>query len=179
MLLPVAGLFAVGFMFYAPVADHWAYAALVAVVVVVVAPVARRIGRQDRRWRIVGGVAGALLALMLAAGSFERSRLYHDQETLFRSVLVCNPGSWTAHTILGTIAFNRGELDLAETHFEAALSSKPGYWEALHGLGVVYATRGEAGRAIPLFEEVLRQRPDHAYAAANLARARRAAGRAP
>lgn len=40
MLLPVSGLFAVGFMFYAPVADHWAYPALIAVVGAVVSPAA-------------------------------------------------------------------------------------------------------------------------------------------
>ena len=62
-------------------------------------------------------------------------------------------------------------------YFRAALELKPGYWEALHGLAVVHSTRGEPRRAIPLFEEVLRQRPDHAWAKANLERARRSPGR--
>jgi tetratricopeptide (TPR) repeat protein len=174
MLLPVSGLFAVGFMFYAPVADHWAYPALIAVVGAVVSPAAAWAARPGS-WhhaRSVGIVGAALLALVFAISSYERCEAHRDEETLFRDTLIRNPESWAAHTILGTLAFERDELGRAESHFEAALGFEPGYWEALHGLGVVYAARGEPARAIPLFEEVLRLRPGHKYAAANLERAR-------
>jgi tetratricopeptide (TPR) repeat protein len=174
MLLPVSGLFAVGFMFYAPVADHWAYPALIAVVAAVVSPVAAWTS-HPRRWphaQSVGVAAAALLAVLFSIATHERCKVYRNEETLFRDTLIQNPRSWAAHTILGTIAFSRNEIDQAEFHFETALTFEPGYWEALHGLGVVYATRGEPTRAIPLFEEVLRLRPGHAYARDNLERAR-------
>jgi tetratricopeptide (TPR) repeat protein len=174
MLLPVSGLFSVGFMFYAPVADHWVYPALIAVVVAVVSPAAAWASRS-RRWlhaRSVGIVTAALLAVLFSISTHERCKVYRNDETLFRDALIRNPRSWAAHTILGRLAFTRDELDDAESHFETALRFKPGYWEALHGLGAVYATRGEPARAIPLFEEVLRLRPGHAYARANLERAR-------
>jgi tetratricopeptide (TPR) repeat protein len=186
MLLPVSGLFAVGYLFYAPVADHWAYAALIAVVAAVVSPAAAWVShpRSGPHARQVGIVVTALLALLFSISTHERSRVFRDEQTLFGDTLVRNPGSWAAHTILGTLAFERGELGPAESHFEKALRLEPGYWEALHGLGVVYATRGQPARAIPLFEEVLRLRPGHTYARANLERARdalrrrRRAGRA-
>jgi tetratricopeptide (TPR) repeat protein len=174
MLLPVSGIFAVGFMFYAPVADHWVYPALIAVVAAVVSPAAAW-ASHPRSWphaRRVGIVTAALVAVLFSISTHERCKVYRDEETLFRDTLIRNPRSWAAHTILGTLAFSRNEIDEAESHFETALKFKPGYWEALHGLGAVYATRGEPARAIPLFEEVLHLRPGHAYARDNLERAR-------
>ena len=176
MLLPVSGLFGVGFLFYAPVADHWAYPALIAVVAAVVSP-ATAWASRPRRWphaRSLAVATAALLAVLFSISTYERCKVYRNEQTLFRDTVARNPRSWAAHTILGTIAFRRGELGPAESHFETALKFKPGYWEALHGLGVVYATRGEPARAIPLFEEVLRLRPQHADARANLERARHA-----
>lgn len=79
--------------------------------------------------------------------TYERCKVYRNEETLFRDTLIRNPRSWTAHTILGTIAFSRNEIGEAESHFVTALRFKPGYWEALHGLGAVYATPGEPPRA--------------------------------
>jgi tetratricopeptide (TPR) repeat protein len=176
MLAPVSGLFAVGFMFYAPVADHWVYPALIAVVVAVVAPAAAW-ASHPRRWphaRRAGIVTAALLAIVFSIASHERCKVFRNEETLFRDTLTRNPASWAAHTILGTLAFSRNELSQAESHFETALRLKPGYWEALNALAAVYATRGEPVRAIPLFEEVLRLRPGHEAARANLEHARQA-----
>ncbi len=176
MLLPVSGLFAVGFMFYAPVADHWVYPALIAVLAAVVSP-ATAWASRPRRWphgRSVGIATAALIATFFSISTHERSKIYRSEETLFRDTVTQNPESWAAHTILGRIAFDRSELDQAESHFQTALRFKSEYWEALNGLGAVYAKRGEPARAIPLFEAVLRQRPDHATASANLEHARQA-----
>jgi tetratricopeptide (TPR) repeat protein len=63
------------------------------------------------------------------------------------------------HNSLGTLHFDKGELDLAQRHFESAIRLEPGYDAAYVNLGHVFSRRGDRQRALDMFREAARVNP--------------------
>lgn len=69
---------------------------------------------------------------------------------------------------LGTLYFQRGQLEMAERWFEAARALAPDLAEVYNNLGLVYAARGEHARAIAAFQRALDLEPGMAAVEQNL-----------
>lgn len=172
MLAPVLGLVPTAFLFYAPVCDRWAYAAMLGVLAPLCAGAAGLVGECGRPIRAVGVAAAVLLVGAMAGASMARCAVFRDSEALFADTLAKNPRAWAAYASLGNLAFDRRDLARAEACYRQALALKPDYWEAYNGLGIVFAVRGRPDRAIPFFETTLRLFPGHGVARRNLEQAR-------
>jgi protein O-mannosyl-transferase len=175
MLIPVLGFTDIAFMEYSPVANHYQHLALIGVVGLAAAGWSRwhRVSRTT-------ALAGAVLAVGILGGlTWQQNRTYQQVETLYRTTLEENPGSWVAHGNLGGLLAGTGRLPEAITHFVEALRLRPDYPQARVSLGSALASQGRFDEAKAQFEEALRLRPDFADGHYNLGLVLRATGQLP
>jgi protein O-mannosyl-transferase len=169
-LFPVLGFFNVYPFRFSFVADHFQYLASVGVFVLLGAGLAQigdsLVARGTPRWAIVAA-AGAFL-LVLAGLSWRQSRLYEDEETLFRATLAQNPDAWMAHLNLGMRLAQTGRGDEAMEHYREAVRLYP--WDATvhYNLGLGFVRLGQRPEAIASFREAIRLKPNYAHAHNNL-----------
>ncbi len=126
----------------------------------------RRVGKPGRPWAIA--VSGGIL-VALAAGTWQRSTVYADNQTLWRDNLAKNPKAWAAHDNLGVALGEAGNQNDAISQFQEALRTDPNEPSVHFNLAVVLVSQGKNGEAIAHYEEVLRLDPDRADAYNNLA----------
>lgn len=94
----------------------------------------------------------------------------------FEQALALNPGNAAAHTYLGVLADQSGNLAEAQRHFEAAASIDPSSAAALNNLGAVLLKRGLTKQAAAQFEASLKTNKNQPSALLNLAQIRFASG---
>ncbi len=175
MLVPVLGFTDTAFMEYTPVANHYAHLALIGVVGLA----ATGWARWERTQRASAFAAAAIVIAILGGLTFRQNQIYQNVETLYRTTLEDNPGSWVAHGNLGGLLAGSGRLPEAIPHFTEALRLRPDYPQARVGLGSALASLGRLDEARAQFEEALRLRPDFADAHYNLGLILRATGHIP
>ncbi|MGO9609419.1 MAG: tetratricopeptide repeat protein [Verrucomicrobiia bacterium] len=176
-LFPVMGFFDQGFYRNSLVADHWQYYAIVAPIALVVAAgglIWRRLGERGRSW---GATAGMALLLLLGVGTWRRSRVYADEESLWKDNVEKNPNAWMAHISLADVLARTGRAPEAVAHYEQALRIEPEWGQGHFNLGVTLAQLGRLDEAIGQYEQALRTEPDMVEAHNNLGTALRQMGR--
>jgi tetratricopeptide (TPR) repeat protein len=117
----------------------------------------------------VRGMAGLVLALGLAAWTWQRNQVWSDPVRLFEDEAAKSPGKARVHANLANAYLAVGRLPEARQHLETALALDPGY----RGLRVNLAAMelrggGDLARARVLLEEEVRRQPRYAAALANL-----------
>jgi len=174
-LFPVLGFFNVYGFLYSYVADHWQYLPCLAVIAGLASGLTLVLGRLPRGIRL--GVPVMIVAL-LGGLSWQRTAMYRDLETFYRSLLRDNPEAWMAHNNLGTFLRENGRLDEAEVHFAETLRLRPRSAKAHNNLGVLHQDRRRFAQALPFFREAVRLAPESAIYHDNLATALRETGEA-
>ena len=161
-LFPALGFFNVYPFVFSFVADHFQYLASLGVFALCAA--GWRLWARGARGAILP--AGAALAVVLALGilTWRQSRIYGDEETLYRATLAENPDCWLAHDNLGVVLRRSGRPVEAIAHYREALRLKPGYPEAYNNLGNALALMGRWDEAQAQFAQALRVRPGFAVA---------------
>ena len=142
MLIPVLGFADIAFMEYSPVANHYAHLAIIGVVGLAAAGWSQ--WHQASRGPALA--AAALVVGALGGLTWRQNRIFENVETLYRTTLEENPGSWVAHGNLGGLLANSGRLPEAIPHFVEALRLKPDYPQARVSLGSALASEGPDGR---------------------------------
>jgi tetratricopeptide (TPR) repeat protein len=178
-LLPVMGFAEVGFMRYSPVSDHFSHLALAGVAAAAGAAWARLAGEADGLRRTF--LIGATMAVFALFGvlTWRQSQVYADAATLYRDTLVRNPSSWIAHTNLGVMLYESGQVEPAITHLKEAVRLKPDFAESRNDLGIAFYRGGRLADAMVQYDEALRLRPDFYQVRNNLGAALAQAGRLP
>jgi protein O-mannosyl-transferase len=164
-LLPVVGLREVGFMKYSPVANHYAHLALIGFAAWAGATLA---AITDRLATLRLAIVPAVLAFALAVLTLQQSRVYAHADSLYRDTIVQNPSSWLAHTNLGGLLIDHGEVPEATTELEAAVRLNPQFAPAHNNLGIAYYRTGDLARAVQEYAEAIRLRPSLYQAHNNL-----------
>jgi tetratricopeptide (TPR) repeat protein len=175
MVLPVSGAAHAGFQL---AADRYSYLsglgfAVLAGGAVVLAQQAADSGRLRR------GVAAALMAtavvvvVLLGAGTWRQSRVWHDSETLWRWAVSVDPECALCHNNLGSALAvgapsNPIAVAEAETHFRRAIALRPERDEPYNNLGGTLALQGRFDESGAAFREFLSRRPNVSSAAAAL-----------
>ena len=113
----------------------------------------------------------AELLLILGVVSWQRTRVYASQETLWTETLAQNPDSWLAHNNVGLIFFARGQLDEAVTQFQNVLEIYPNFADAHCNLGSALFQRGQPDEGVAEFQKALEINPNLAEARSNLGNA--------
>ncbi len=160
-LFPALGFFNVYPFVFSYVADHFQYLASLGFIATVSAVFTVGVARAAPAARIAAWAVAASVVVSLALLTFRQSRLYVNDETLFRATLRQNPQSWMAHHILGfNLAMSGEHSTEAIAEYQAALRINPDYPDAHIGLGIELARRPET-RALALehYEKALALKP--------------------
>jgi hypothetical protein len=157
VLLPVLGFFNVYPMRFSFVADHFAYHASIALIVIV----ATGLTRLHRN-------APFIVLVPLAVMTFLRTTVYTDARTLWEDTHARNP-SWMVKMNLGNaLRFgersNSADLVRAEQLYREARDLKPDNAETQLLVGIVAGARGNLTEAESCFREAVRINPNHAEA---------------
>src|SRR5664280_1796549 len=169
-LVPILGFFKVFFFRFSYVNDHFQYLASLGFIATAAGGAAVALERAPPWGRAAGRALCVVAVIGLAVLANRQSRLYHDNETLFRATIAENPGSWMAHNILAVTlskAPDRHAEAIAE--YEEALRLHPDSPDAHFGLGVeLVRLPGRRAEAIAQYERALQLRPGYAEAHNNL-----------
>lgn len=163
-LFPVLGFLNVFPFRYSFVADHFQYLASLGIIVpgiALLAPAMERISRKD-----ITIASSVLLILVLGVLTWQQSLMYSDEETLYRTTLERNPGSWIAHYNLGVLLADKPETrqDAIE-EFQAAERINPSLAMVHNDLAAVLANvPGRTQDAIAEYNAAIQNDPKLAEA---------------
>jgi tetratricopeptide (TPR) repeat protein len=165
-LFPFLGFFNAFYFNFSYVADHSQYLAGLSLVAAITGGIAVALAAAPARLRVIAGLAGGGVILLLAGLSRQQSRLYRDNETLFRATIARNPSAWMAHQNLAiTLARSPGGREEAMAEYREVLRLKPDHPDAHFGLGVELARLpGRKAEAIAEYERAIELRPIYAEA---------------
>lgn len=175
-LFPVLGFVNLYGALYSWVWDHWQYLPDLGLIALLAAGLTRGWELAPARWRFLGPVGAGLLALGLGTLTWRHTKIFHDNETLFRATLAGNPDCWMAHYDLGNLlAKTPAVVPEAIIHFQETLRLRPGYAGAHINLGVVLAgLPGRSAEALAHLVAAVQSEPNNAKAWYNLANLRAA-----
>lgn len=124
---------------------------------------------QRRAGVALRAAALGVLAL-LAVLTWQRSRVWHDDLSLWGDAVTRAPDSFRAQSNWGLALFEAGRLDAARQALERSLALQPEQAKAWNTLGLVHEAAGDRQAAQAALARALELRPDLAGARANLAR---------
>ena len=153
-LFPVLGFFNVYFFRYSFVGDHFQYLASMGPLALVSAGLVIGSETISQQRRLLFAVSPVLL-LVLSTLSWRQQADYEDIETLWHATVAKNPNCWLAHTNLGILLKNKGDIAGATAHYRVALAVRPEFPEALNALGVCEATNGDFEKGMAHFRAAL------------------------
>jgi hypothetical protein len=160
-LLPALGFFDVFPFRYSFVADHFSYLGSLGAITLVASGLATASAGWPPRAR---AVATAALLAGLGTLTFQHSRAFESDETLWKATLVEQPEHWFAHNNLGAIYLDTGRVAEARPHFEAALAGRPQSVGIVENLARVTAALGDSASARAYTEQWIAASPSDARA---------------
>jgi tetratricopeptide (TPR) repeat protein len=125
-------------------------------------------------WRAVAGRRGvaalAALGLLLLSASFfaltfERNRVFANEESYYRDIIQKSPGS-RSYVNYGLVFMKRGDFDNALKYYQLALAQSPN-WHIIHiNLGIAYQHTGKESQARYHFDRAVATEQYSSYALA-------------
>jgi protein O-mannosyl-transferase len=113
-----------------------------------------------RGGRVVMAGSLAVLALLYAARIVTRNRVWRDEFTLDTVTLESAPDAVVLYNNLGSVYWNRGQVDAAAGVWEKALTLAPRSATILNNLGLVSMKRQNLPGAIEYFDKAIAMEPD-------------------
>jgi Flp pilus assembly protein TadD len=157
-LSPVLGFIMLFTFRYTFVADHYQYLACIGPIALVSAGIFTLADKFAQYCAIIVSAA-LLLVASLGTLTWRQAATYTEIETLWRTTLARNPECWMAHTNLGLVLFQRGQIDDAIAHYRSALQMQPDWWDAEYNLGTALLAKGQVDEAILHCERAVGIRP--------------------
>ena len=121
---------------------------------------ARLATRRGLVW--AGGIAAACVLLLGAAGTWQRNRVWHSEESLWRDVTLKSPKNGRGLMNYGLTQMSKGEYVTALNYFERAKIYTPAYPLLEVNLGIVNGALGRDGEAETHFRRALALDPNEA-----------------
>jgi tetratricopeptide (TPR) repeat protein len=157
-LSPVLGFIMLYTFRFTFVADHYQYLACIGPIALASAGIVS-LSDKFARYRSVIVSAAVLVVASLGMLTWRQAATYTDIETLWRTTLVKTPECWMAHTNLGLVLFQKGQIDDAIAHYRSALQMQPDWWDAEYNLGTALLAKGQADEALVHSERAASIRP--------------------
>ena len=166
LLLPTLGFLNQYFFIYSFVSDHWQYLACLGIITPCASGVvllARRL-KGPQVWLEPGTIL--LLGGILFVLTWQQSRMYTDNEKLYRTTIARNPACWMAYANLTQMVYEAGRIPEAMELFSQALRINPAV--AHYSLGNALIRTGRVLEAIDEYKQALQIDPGYAEAHTNL-----------
>ena len=164
MMVPVIGL--VQISYYAR-ADRYTYLPHIGLYIMAIWGGAALFGRSRAGRYILGGAALLLIATLLRLTQTQTS-YWQDSTTLWTHVLQVNPENHVAHSNLGLVLAENGQIESAITHFEKALQIQPLYADAYNNMGTALSRTGHTREAIAQYQKAIALEAEHPQVQNNL-----------
>jgi len=115
--------------------------------------VRRKIASPSRMgaWTVVAQTAFAGLLVLGATRSWNRTRVWHDNETLFRQSIVDSPRSYRSYFLLGTWDVHHERVRLGESELREGMRLFPYDPYMAFNLAESYRESGRCALALPLY----------------------------
>ncbi len=163
MLVPVIGLVQIGVQ---AVADRFTYLPQIGLCIALAWGAAdAACGSPHRRW--AGGIASALVLMVLMGCAWRQTSFWRDSQTLWTHALACTAGNSVAHSGLGNALTSRGRFDEALDQFQRAVEISPDLAKAHYHLGIALARQGRADEAMVQYQKATAIDPDFVNAQCN------------
>ena len=167
-LSPVLGFIMLFTFRYTFVADHYQYLACIGPISLASAGIVILSDKFTQYRAVIVSVA-LLIVASLGMLTWRQAATYADIETLWRTTLAKNPECWMAHTNIGLVLFQKGQIDDAIAHYRSALQMQPDWWDAEYNLGTALLAKGQVDEAILHCEKAVAMRPTDPDAQVSLA----------
>ena len=167
-LSPVLGFIMLFTFRYTFVADHYQYLACIGPIALASAGIVS-FSRKFTQYRVIIVSVALLVVASLGRLTWRQAATYSDIETLWRTTLSRNPECWMAHTNIGLVLFQKGQIDDAISHYRSALQIQPDWWDAEYNLATALSAKGELDEAIRHSEKAVAMRPTDPDAQVSLA----------
>jgi Flp pilus assembly protein TadD len=155
-LFPVLGFLSMYYLVLSRVSDHFEYLPLVSIVALLAAWLSSRITPGVVKY------ASPVLVFVLASLTLQRTRVFSNEEALWRDNLAKNPNAWTAQGNLGWILAEQKNYAEAQVHLRKSLDINPDNAQAHANLGHVLVIQGNFGDAETQFAAALKLKPNDA-----------------
>ncbi|OGJ68028.1 hypothetical protein A3G69_01070 [Candidatus Peribacteria bacterium RIFCSPLOWO2_12_FULL_53_10] len=134
--------------------DRYAYLASIIALLMIAALLER--GMRRSRGPVL--LATSAIVIVFITLSFSQSRLWQGSIPLFTHALSLYPTAQTAHNNLGTVYYQKGDLENAEEHYKQAIALRPlaSTWS---NLGTLYRKQGKLQESLISFREAIRTNP--------------------
>jgi Tfp pilus assembly protein PilF len=159
-LFPVLGFFNVYGMTFSYLADRWAYLPALGFC----ALVAGGLTWVAQQWRFpwLVPVVGSVLSMMCAVLTWRSSARFANEESLWRTTIADNPGSWMPHYGLAVVLARQGHNDEAIHCYEEAIQLKPDDADARNNLANLLLAQDKPDEAIAHLRAALVVSPRYA-----------------
>jgi Tfp pilus assembly protein PilF len=119
-----------------------------------------------RRALVLAGVAlGGLYATRIVI----RNRDWNNDIALYNQTLELSPDAYLIRNNLGTVYWQQGDLDKAESAWQRVLAMNPTHADVLNNLGLLASRRHQYAEAVGFFQRAMQSRPSLADPHLNLA----------
>lgn len=138
-MLPVIGIIQVG---QHSVADRYTYLPHVGVFILAVWGAAS----LASKWRYGNALLSMsffIVTIVMITLTSMQLKYWKSSTTLFKHALSVTENNWIAHTNLGMVSLDKGNIDEAIMHFQNAVTAKPSYVPAYQNLGYAFRTKGD------------------------------------
>ena len=154
-LVPVIGLVQVGSQ---ALADRYTYIPLTGIFIMLAWGAGDIVG-QNRTRRIIAGICGAVIIVVLGVMTFIQVGYWRDTITLFQRCEAVTRDNFVLRAYLGIGYAEKNDYELAIHAFEGALKFEPNDVRSLYNIGTMRLRQGRADEAIAAYEQVVRLDP--------------------
>jgi tetratricopeptide (TPR) repeat protein len=159
--------------------EHRLYLPMTGVLIAIITGLVTVIERLTQRWTGVkkaASVVAGVIVIVLAFSTYERNKVWMDEETMWKDVVTKSPNKSRGHNNLGLVYQSRGRIKEAIPHYERAVALNPDYLLAYSNLGVAYKSIGLIDRAIEQYMHAMLIQPDDPITYYNLGNAYKSKG---
>jgi tetratricopeptide (TPR) repeat protein len=159
-LSPLLGFIPLFTFWYTYVADHYQYMASIGPIALLSAGATQLLRDHTSLGKASLGSAAALVLVVLGLLVWNQSRVYENEETLWRDTIAKNPTSWMAQTNLGRYLLREERFEEAVDAYGRVFAIKPDVYRAHVGRAGALVKLGRERDAETDFKAALELKPD-------------------
>lgn len=152
--------------------DHYIYIPCIGLFVLITSLLQRQMSKKSVKNLVIAG--GAVYLLALGTFTYSRTKVFHDDISVFTDVLEKYPDSYLAYNNRATAKMKTGDVRGAFQDFNQALKCYPRSANVYANRAALYISSGNFAAALKDLNEAIRIKPDFANAYGNRGIARSA-----